>query len=227
MIYELAWTRALALALGSSTYAFSAMLTSFLLGIAIGSFIFSRLSRKFDFGEASFGWLEVLIGLFCFITVPLLGNMPVVFFKIFPAVRNSYDLIIVTDFLLASVVMIIPTILMGFTFPLVGYLYSRAFRSLGKDIGDIYAINTIGCILGSFLTGFVLIPFIGVQNSLRIAIAINVLCGLAVLFQTGLRAFRYAVVPALAIASLALVAVLPTWNPAIMSSGSAVYASEL
>ncbi len=63
MIYELAWTRAISMALGSSTYAFSTMLATFLFGIALGSMIYSFLSRRKDFSVLSFGWLEILISL--------------------------------------------------------------------------------------------------------------------------------------------------------------------
>ena len=224
MIYEIAWTRALALALGSSIYAFSTMLTTFLLGIALGSMLFSRLARKRAFSAAAFGWLEIVTGIFCLLSIPLLGQMPLFFISIFPFVKGSYNLIILADFLLSFLVMIIPTILMGFVFPLVGRLYTQDMERLGRGIGNVYAVNTLGCIAGSFLASFVLIPFIGVQNSLRAAIVINLLSGLLVLYQHySSRAARIAALSTAA-AAVFLSGFMPGWNPAVMTSGSAVYA---
>jgi len=224
MIYEIAWTRALALALGSSVYAFSTMLTTFLLGIALGSMLFSRMARRRVFSAAHFGWLEIATGIFCLLSIPLLGQMPLFFISLFPYVRDSYNLILLADFLLSFLVMIIPTILMGFVFPLVGRLYTRDMEKLGKSIGDIYAVNTLGCILGSFLASFILIPFVGVQNSLRAAVVINLLSGLLVLYQY--YSSRTARVAALSTAAAAVLlsGFMPGWNPAVMTSGSAVYA---
>jgi spermidine synthase len=225
MIYEIAWTRALALALGSSIYAFSTMLTTFLLGIALGSMLFSRMARKRAFSAAAFGWLEIVTGIFCLLSIPLLGQMPLFFISIFPFVKGSYNLIILADFLLSFLVMIIPTILMGFVFPLVGRLYTQDMERLGRGIGNVYAVNTLGCIAGSFLASFVLIPFIGVQNSLRAAIVINLLSGLLVLYQHySSRAARIAALSTAA-AAVFLSGFMPGWNPAVMTSGSAVYAN--
>lgn len=226
MIYELCWTRALALALGSSTYAFSTMLTTFLLGIALGSAVFSRLARKNNYTTASFGRLQLLIAIFCFLSVPLLGTMPLYFIHLFPFVKGSYTLVIMINFLLSALVMILPTTLMGFAFPLVGRLYTQSLGKLGRSVGDIYAINTLGCIIGAFLTGFVLIPFWGVQNSLKVAIMINMISGLLVL----LNYYQKPLLGSVSISSMTAVVVilhlLPAWNTGIMSSGSAVYAEN-
>ncbi len=98
MIYELAWTRAISLALGSSTYAFSTMLATFLFGIALGSIIYSFLSRRNDFSILSFGWLEILISLSCLITIPLLGRIPIYVIYFFPRLKGSYNMILLANF---------------------------------------------------------------------------------------------------------------------------------
>ena len=224
MIYELAWTRALALALSSSTYAFSTMLATFLFGIALGSVFYSYFSGKINFNEASFGWLEVFIGLTCLFTIPILGRMPLYVIKFFPVLKSSYNMIIFAYFIICFMVMLIPTTLMGFVFPLVGKLYTQSIKEIGKSIGNIYAVNTIGCILGSFLTGFILIPFMGVQNSLKLAVIINLLAGGIFLLQY----YKEVLYKTLIVISLIIVVIisnyLPSWNPAVMSSGSAIYA---
>ncbi|MBP8984482.1 MAG: fused MFS/spermidine synthase [Syntrophobacterales bacterium] len=224
MVYEICWTRALVLALGSSIYAFSIMLTTFLLGIALGSMLFGYTAKRFSLSAAAFGWLEIATGLFCIGSIFLLGRMPNLFIAFFPLVRESYDLIILADFLLSFLVMIVPTILMGFVFPLVGRLYTQTMEKIGSSIGDIYSVNTLGCILGAFLTSFFMVPLLGVQNSLKVAVAVNLLSGLIVLYTQYQGRTVKAAVAAAAVLSVLMTGFIPGWNPAVMTSGAAVYA---
>lgn len=224
MAYEICWTRALTLSLGSSTYAFTTMLTTFLAGIALGSVLYGYLSDRYSFSILTFAWLEVATGVFCLLSIYLLGKMPLYFIALFPYVRSSHALIMVSDFVLSCLAMLIPTVLMGFIFPLVGKLYTEKFRELGRRLGEIYAINTVGCIFGSFVTGFVFIPLLGVQNSLKIAVSINIACGVIFLFHSRLNRFKKAVSGLLVAPILIFTGFMPSWNPSIMSSGAAVYA---
>ena len=224
MIYELAWTRALALALGSSTYSFSTMLATFLFGIAIGSVLFGILSSRINFGFSTFGWIEAGVGVTSILCIMLLGQLPLLFIRIFPLVEHSYSSIIAADFLLSFLIMLLPTILMGFAFPLVGKLCTKKVDILGKSVGDVYAINTVGCIAGSFITGFIMIPGIGVQNSLKCAVLINLIGGFIILLVTSRDIIRKALYLALIVAGIFASNLIPEWNPAIMSSGSAIYA---
>lgn len=226
MIYELSWTRALCLSLGSSTYAFSAMLATFLFGIALGSIIYGSLSKKYKFSVSTFGKIEIIIGFVCILIVPLLGWTPLIFLKLFPYVKNAYSLVIFADFLVCFIIMIIPTTMMGFVFPLVGKLYTKKVSEIGKSIGDIYAVNTIGCILGSAVTGFVFIPLIGVQNALKIAIMINVLGGIIILLNCYKRLFARVFLILVFVLLLVLMNIMPSWNNVIMSFGSAIYPAK-
>jgi spermidine synthase len=224
MVYEICWTRALALALGSSTYAFTTMLTTFLFGIALGSILFGCISRRISFGLVSFGWFEVAIGISCLFSIFMLGKAPLFFIILFPYVKHSYNLIITADFILCFLAMLVPTVIMGFVFPLAGKIYAASFQDLGKRIGEIYAINTMGCILGAFATGFILVPFIGIQNSLKIAVTINVLCGALFIYTSKLNMLRKTAAGLIVVPALLCAGYLPSWNPAVMSSGGAVYA---
>ena len=61
--------------------------------------------------------------------------------------------------------MFLPTVLMGLLLPLAGRLL----------VGSLYAVNTLGCVVGAAVTGFALVPWLGIQKS------IVLLCGLQVL----------------------------------------------
>jgi len=223
MIYEICWTRALTLTMGSSTYAFSAILTTFLIGIAGGSFAYNYLIRKVHVGMSAFGWTEMLIGMFCLLTVPLLEAMPTYFIIAFPYVKNFYNLIIFTDFLISFFIMIIPTFLMGFAFPLVVGLFAQESGVTGESIGSIYAVNTLGCIIGALATSFAMIPLLGLQTSLLGAVIINICCGTVILLYFH---SRKRLVITCALFLIAVIFFMPKWNPAIMSIGPAIYAGK-
>ena len=102
-------------------------------------------------------------------------------------------------------VMFVPTLLIGITFPLVNRMYAGRTDALGRSIGTTYAVNTAGCILGSFIAGFVLIPTMGITKSIVLVGLLNAVLG-AVLALVGMRKPRRDIAT-LAAASAALVAV--------------------
>lgn len=226
MIYEVAWTRVLALILGSSTYAFSTMLVTFLTGIALGSFLFARLWGKRSVNLTLLGIIELAIGLAALIIVPLLGELPYYFLRLFPTFSSNFGLIISLQFILCFAVMLIPTLLMGAAFPVVSQLYTKNLSNLGGSIGKVYSANTLGCIVGSFAAGFILIPFIGVQATLWLAILVNAFIGLGLLIldqkKTLLRVC-YGSLFAIPLCSLFLI---PQWDKKIMASGVSIYAQR-
>lgn len=75
--------------------------------------------------------------------------------------------------------MILPTICLGATFPLVGKIYTRSVSSVGRSLGVAYAINSAGSVAGSFCAGFLLIPLIGKENGLSVVIGVQLLSALA------------------------------------------------
>lgn len=219
LMYELAWNRGLALALGSSTYAFSAMLTTYLFGTALGSFIFSKTAKKNPPTYRHFALVQMAIGLSSALFIPLIGRLPIIFGDILPYIRHSYNLVITVDFLLCFAAMLIPVIFIGISFPMAGNIYTQKLSVLGKSIGDIYAINTIGSVTGSIITGFFLMPAIGVQNTILTAVCVNIL-GANLLFFGTVEPARKKI--ALSLASLLILIgafSLPRWDLLEFSRG--------
>jgi len=176
---EVFWTRALVFFLDNSTHAFTTILTAFLLGIALGSFIVARFidTRKQLF--AWFGVMEVLIGLSAILAIPILNNLTPVFQSM---AGSSLDAMlhwkwIGMRFVKSLAVMLVPTVLMGMTFPLVSKIYTRNVNAVGSALGDVYSVNTIGGVFGSVVAGFALIPFLGVQDGIALIAGINIILG--------------------------------------------------
>ncbi len=169
--YEVLWTRLLVFKLKMTIYAFSIMLTTFLLGIGIGSMAVAIIEKYHLIRNhaRAFGVVESLIGILGLVTIVLFSRIDSIhlfdtvgFFKS----SLSWHRLVFTEILLAGMIMIVPTILMGMTLPLVSRIFTRDIRIVGKTIGGIYAVNTVGCILGSSVTGFVLVTVLGTQHSI-------------------------------------------------------------
>lgn len=240
LVLEVAWTRVLSLVLGPSVYAFSVMLATFLVGLAVGAFAFSRLIEAFKLdGLKTLGWLQLLIGATTFLTLLLFNQLPFLFATIFHrwGASQSTEVLFGLQFLICFLVMYLPTFFMGGIFPAVVEVFSAERGAAGRTIGRIYAANTVGAILGSFSAGFLLIPTIGIQNTVILTIFIYLGLGLvtALLAWSGSRAVspqRWSLGRissyALPIATMLVVVFLaPDWNRLVMSSGMFQYAPRL
>ncbi len=86
------------------------------------------------------------------------------------------------QFLLCAGIMLIPTTLMGATFPVVSRRITDVIDEMGRGVGKAYSVNTFGAILGSFSAGFILIPLVGVKMATIIAASLNVIAALTVIF---------------------------------------------
>ena len=151
MVYEVAWTRALSLVVGSSTYAFCIMLATFLGGIALGSGIARWHLRRHGGTMGLFVAVELALGAYGLLSIPLFTQLPEGLVTLWPLTNQSFTAISWLQFSLSSVAMLIPTLLMGVLFPVVSDLVTHRFAALGRRLGSAYAINTLGGIVGSFL----------------------------------------------------------------------------
>jgi spermidine synthase len=223
MVYEIAWTRALVLVIGSSTYAFSVMLTTFLGGLALGSLLFARIWGRRAFDAGLFGFLELAIGLAALALVPAFDRMPELFLRIMRLAPGSHGATLLGQFSISFLVMIVPTTLIGAAFPCVVQLATTHMRRLGREVGAVYSVNTVGTVVGAFGAGFLLVPTLGVQSSILAAAAVNAGVGATALVACGRPRWRqWACVPLLALFVLGCV-FFPRWDRALMTAGAPVY----
>lgn len=183
MMYEVAWIRMLALVLGSSTYAFSLMLTTFITGLAIGGWILS-LRRK----ESGYGWIfafsSVGVGVSILLTVPFYVRLPYVFNQLAATITREPSSFLIYQFfqwLLCIMVMIVPTVLQGITLPAATKLLTREIGGLGGRIGLVFAVNTLGTMGGAMFAGFCGLPLMGLKGTLELAVGLNMIVGVVVL----------------------------------------------
>ena len=169
LAYEVLWTRIMVFFLGSTTYAFATMLAAFLFGIALGSIVLARWVDRIKQPVAVFGILQLGIGLFALILMPAFEEL----YAMTRALQSTFGVSRFWTFFSCFLVMCLPTFLMGASFPLVTKIYTGNERQLGRSIGNVYAVNTVGSILGAFCAGFILIPLLGIRPSIVLMVALN------------------------------------------------------
>lgn len=192
--YEIYWTRSLVFILGSSTYALTTMLSAFLTGIALGGYLIRFLLKRIEDRVVVFGWLQVTLGIFSALALPLL------FYTADPQSLHQYLIrtsdqvwpLVFARFGVAFLVMLVPATLIGATFPLAGQICVRRLQETGASVGKVYAINTLGNVLGALLPGLVLISWLGIQKGILAMAILNVSLGFFVLFMQLIRSPRHA-----------------------------------
>jgi spermidine synthase len=172
---EVLWTRVLVFVLGTSAYAFACMLTCFILGIAIGSFLCSRLFvERLKRPILALGVVQLLVALSVLGSIPLLGVLwHIDHLLTRKALAFGFWKEAAAHFIDTSAVLLVPTVLMGTVFPIAVKICAKSWKAAGRRIGQVYASNTIGCVLGSFAAGFIMVPLLGLRDSLLIIIGIQ------------------------------------------------------
>jgi spermidine synthase len=189
--YEVLWTRALMFKIGNDTYAFSLMLGTFLLGLALGSFIFARISCSVKKAVILLGVLQLFIALTVALGIGLLYRMDAVIDTLWLHAGRTWLSAVTARFISVFLLMGIPTLCMGGMFPLVARLCSQSPGTVGKSIGGLYSVNTIGTILGTGLIGFVVLPLLGITNSILVLTVFNVVAGIVFFFILPLKKVRW------------------------------------
>ena len=184
--YEVMWSQAIAQFLSTRIFAFSIVLATYLAGLAAGSFLYARFAGRFRDSWGAFGLLIAGAGLVAIMEIALLsqwqlriqvsaGNLAYL-----ATGRQSYRMY--ASFCVAAAgIVLLPTILLGAAFPLALRLTVGACR-IGRDVGTVVALNTLGGIVGTLLTGLLLVPVLGLVRTLgMLAVAAAVVGSIAVL----------------------------------------------
>ena len=181
LVYQIVWLRMLALVFGVTVYAASAVLTSFMGGLALGSWLGGRLAGRVRNPLRTFGFVEVGIGLSALAVPAALEVAQRLYEAVHVQAPDALGLLTLVRVACAAVVLLVPTTLMGASLPLVSRYVALHGGTVASRIGFLYAANTTGGILGTVLAGFVLIGGIGVAATTRLAVVVNIAVGLAAL----------------------------------------------
>ncbi len=235
LLDEIAWTRVLVMIVGGSTYAFTLILLVFLLGIGIGSEIVARRSTAPADTAVNAGLAQSLTALGAAVLFLVFNALAVFIISVFQVqyLQAGTRLLLMGG--VVGLVVLVPAIGMGMTFPLLADLAAGRDRARAADVGLAYGLNTIGSIAGTVLTGFVLVVVLGTATTLRLGLLINAgaAIALAMLAVRGLiygspehQRLRPRALVTVVLASLALGAAVgaPTWSSRLIDLGPTIYA---
>ncbi len=208
LLFEVAWTRALGVVLGSSIYAFSSMLGAFLAGIALGSLLFRRWIDASREPLLLLAWGSALLGLLALGTSLAMPYLPDVFLDLLVTPEPRPRRMLAAQIGLCLLAMLPPTLVLGGLFPLVTRLVADRGPDAGDAVGRVYFANTVGSASGAFLTGFALVPWLGLRGTLALGVGLA-LAVAGVLLLAGARGRRAVQVGAAA--ALAACAALALW----------------
>ncbi len=232
MNLQVVWNRAMAMIIGASVYSFAIVLIAFLMGLASGSAVFSRLSRRMKNPVFVLALVELAIAGTAMVSYFYMDDLPHLFARMVTANIHDYEehvgLVQFIMFIVASLPVVPVTFGMGATFPLTIKAVTSSLGSVGKDVGSVYALNTLGAICGSFLSAFVFVPLFsrtfdgaGMQSSYFLSVGIYAAIGVSLLLvMPGVHRLKRIVmaVPAVLLTGMFLLGV-PGWDPAKLTIG--------
>jgi len=223
MAYQVLWTRLLGLLIGPTTYSFTLVVATFIIGLALGNFIFGwwadRTRRVFNLLIAT----QIGAAFLALAASQFLGNSQFFFAKLIYEFREAFGHAMVYQSIVLFLILLGPTLLLGATFPLVSKMYTSSLFRIGRSIGHAYFINTVGAIIGSFSAGFILIPLLGKESGLTLVVAIQL--------ATAFLAWGYLTIktqprpilrltPVIVVLAAATVVIkYPSWNRRLLSYG--------
>lgn len=223
MTYETVWIRVLSIVLGGTSYAFTLILTAFILGIALGSFWLS--TRPDTNALRMFGKLQLALVFAVLVSMTAYARLPYAFIQVNAKLQHgpqSWGVYQVLSFVMCGALLLPPTFLLGASFPAAARVALRAVSDVGTRLGTTYLWNTIGTVTGALLGGLVFLPLIGLEGTLALALVANLIAAGWALLTPGVeverkRAVRWLVPSAVAL----LIAVVATrgWAATLASSG--------
>jgi spermidine synthase len=174
---EVIWSRILGILTSNSAYGFAHLLTVLLTGLALGGLLQAITARR-----ASDWWRRLALAQWLLAGITL-GTAP--FFHVTPdwlaqcSLHSSAAVLFLSELLLTGLALLLPAMLIGLSLPLLVAAGTNGSMDCGRQVGRLYAMNTIGCSIGPFLAGFVFIPVWGIHTALGICCAGMLLVGCA------------------------------------------------
>ncbi|MEO7189934.1 MAG: fused MFS/spermidine synthase [Vicinamibacterales bacterium] len=171
VIYQLIWQRVLLGMYGSSIEAVTVVVTSFMLGLGFGSLAGGWLADRPRVNVPLwFAWVELTIGLFGLVSIPTFHWVG----------RLTATARIEMVWALALLLLLVPTMLMGATLPLLTAYLNRRLRNVGASVGNLYAVNTLGSAAGAVVAVLFIVGSLGQQGSVLVAVGLNLVVAASV-----------------------------------------------
>ena len=181
-IYEISWIRMLSLVLGATTHSFELMLSAFITGLAFGGLWIKRRIDRIDSILGFSGYVQLIMGLLALMTIPvylLTFDWMAWLLQALGKTDAGYSAYSAVSHSIALAVMLPTTFMAGMTLPL--FTVALVKRGCGEaSIGQVYAANTVGAIVGVLFAVHVGLPMLGLKGAIVFAAILDI--GLGLLF---------------------------------------------
>jgi predicted membrane-bound spermidine synthase len=168
LLYQIVWQRSLFAIYGINVEAVTVVVTAFMVGLGVGSLVGGAVSRDPRRPAlALFGLVELAIGAFGLVSLPLLGWVG----------ARTLQLSFAATALVTFLVVLVPTLLMGSTLPLLTAHLVRRSHNVGRSLGRLYCVNTLGSSLAALAAVMFLMGALGQRGVVTLAAALNLLVG--------------------------------------------------
>jgi predicted membrane-bound spermidine synthase len=186
-VYEIGWIRMLSLVLGSATHSFELMLSAFILGLALGGLWVRRRIDRTPEPLRFLGVVQVAMGIAALATLPLYGatfDLMQLVIKGTARTDSGYAIFLASSHVITLLVMLPATFCAGMTLPLITYVLLRGGHG-ERSIGNVYASNTLGSIVGVVLAAHIGMPLLGLKGLITAGAVIDIALGMVLLWRFG------------------------------------------
>lgn len=173
--YEIIFTRMLSHLLGGSIFAFATMLAGFLLGIALGGALASRIAIRRDRSAVALVYAQCFAGISALMAYRFVDVVAGWSLEQWGGASATFTQVVI------SILVLLPTATcIGATFPLATRIFARDRSEAASASARVYLWNTVGGILGALFAGIILLPGLGYQGAVFMAVAINGVTAVAI-----------------------------------------------
>ena len=181
LMHEVVWAKLLVQLIGATAYAQAAVMAVFMGGLALGSVLFGRRSDHSERPLRTYVVLEFLIGAYCLLLPLLLYLAGLGYVSLATHFFEFAGLKVLFRFALVILLVLFPAVLMGGTLPILARHLVVWVEETRRQVASLYALNSLGAVLGAGLAGFVTLPMFGIYPSLAAASLLNFAAGALVL----------------------------------------------
>jgi len=173
LIYQLIWQRSLLMIYGSNIESVTMVVTAFMLGLGLGSLVGGMISKRQGAPLLLlFALIEISIGIY--------GALSLHLFDYVGKMTTGAGTLLTG--LLAFALILIPTMLMGSTLPLLVAHYVNMTQNVGRSVSMLYFVNTLGAGIGAFVAAFILLGLLGLSGTTYVAVLLNLTAGGMILY---------------------------------------------
>ena len=219
-IYEIAWLRMLSMVLGGSTHSFELMLSAFIFGLAFGGLWIRRRIDRYTNPVLAAAFVQIIMGICALYTVALYNytfDLMAFLMSALQRTDQGYYLFTIASHFISLLVMLPTTFCAGMTLP----LFTRILLNNNgeKSIGQVYASNTLGAIVGVAFTIAIAMPEFGLKTTMITGAGLDVLLGLVLLVRSVHPLKKFSIIPvAVCLLLFACVSYFVNFDYARMSS---------